>query len=214
MQLAQHQTAFNPQAKRTPNRHPQSEVLICGEVPVSIAVVNEQDPTRMELETFIQQSFARVYQAKITYFMPTLLSLKDQQQNLRAVCGLRHAEEAPLFLENYFAEPIETILSEKTGSIVRRDEIIEIGNLAILEPACIRSLLASVSVYLHQTEVKWVVFTGIQTLINALNKLHLPLHLLGQAHIDCLPAEEHASWGRYYDLQPKVIAISRMQQGY
>lgn len=211
MQLAQQQTAFEQRPNRSPERHSPSEVLICGEVPVTIAVVNEHDQARIELEDFIKQSFARVYKANITYFMPTLLCLKDQQQKLRAVCGLRHAEEAPLFLENYFTQPIETILSEKTGTVVRRDEILEIGNLAILEPACIRSLLASVSVYLHQTEVKWVVFTGIQTLINALNKLHLPLHLLGQAHIDCLPVVEHASWGRYYDLQPKIIAISRIQ---
>lgn len=191
-----------------PQRH--AEIMLCGELPVTANIVLSDAPERVELEAFVRAMFSKVHQAEIKHFMPKLLSLRDASQQLRAVCGLRHAHEQDLFLECYFDAPIEQVLSAQTGVTVRRNEILEIGNLAVLEPACIRSLLASVSVYLHQTEAKWAVFTGIPTLRNALNKLQMPLHLLGEAKITSLPEAERAAWGRYYDQRPQVIAIPRL----
>lgn len=186
-----------------------SNIAICGELPVFTNIAERHHPERPELEAFIQQMFHKVHGANITHFMPKLLSLRDSENTLRAVCGLRHAENEALFLEHYLDTPIEQVLSAQVGHHVARDEILEIGNLAVLEPACIRSLLASVSVYLHGTDTKWAVFTGITTLRNALRKLHMPVQTLGEATLTRLPQADQAHWGSYYDQQPHIMAIAR-----
>jgi len=199
----------NPQAVTLAPSRP-SNVMLCGELPVTSHIVDNQHPSRAELEAFVSERFYKVHHAHITQFMPKLLSLRDAEQQLRAVCGLRHAHEETLFLECYLNAPIEEILSDQTDTNIARHEILEIGNLAVLEPACIRSLLASVSVYLHSTDAKWAVFTGISTLKNALNKLHMPLVMLGEANISSRPEDERAAWGSYYDQSPQVMAIPRL----
>lgn len=193
-------------ATLTPRR---SNIAICGELPVFTNIAEHHHPERAELEAFIQEMFSQVHGAKITHFMPKLLSLRDSENTLRAVCGLRHAEHEALFLEHYLEAPIEEVLSSQVGHTVAREEILEIGNLAVLEPACIRSLLASVSVYLHGTDTKWAVFTGITTLRNALRRLHMPVQTLGEAKLSCLPLADQANWGTYYDQQPHIMAIAR-----
>lgn len=187
-----------------------AQIMLCGELPLfsSIALPNASE--RAELEAFISEMFSKAHRADIKHYMPKLLSLRDANQQLRAVCGLRHAHEEKLFLESYLETSIERVLTEYIGVNVARSEILEIGNLAVLEPACIRSLLASVSVYLHKTDAKWAVFTGITTLRNALNKLQMPLVLLGEAKITSLPEAERAAWGSYYEQRPQVIAIPRL----
>lgn len=186
-----------------------SNIAICGELPVFTNIVEHHHVERAELEGFIQQMFSQVHGAAITHFMPKLLSLRDSENTLRAVCGLRHADNEALFLEHYLDAPIEEMLSAQVGHHVARDEILEIGNLAVLEPACIRSLLASVSVYLHGTDTKWAVFTGITTLRNTLRRLHMPVQMLGEAKLGRLPLADQTHWGTYYDQQPQIMAIAR-----
>ena len=79
------------------------------------------------------------------------------------------------------------------------------------EPANVRSLLASISIYLHSTDSEYAVFTGISTLRNSLTKLNMPLQLLGEANIACIPEHERAAWGTYYNERPQVMAIHRLQ---
>lgn len=197
-------TTFDEPLTTDPN------IYLCGELPVVASLSHVHSPDRPALEAFIQAMFYKAHQAKVSHFLPLLLSLRDNSANLRAVCGLRHAQDAPLFLERYFDAPIEAVLSQKTGLTVARHEILEIGNLAILKPACIRSLLASITVYLHQTQAEWVVFTAVSSLKNALIKLKMPIQYLGEATLESLPVQDHASWGRYYNGRPQVIAIRRM----
>jgi len=137
------------------------------------------------------------------------MSLRSEQGELLAVCGLRHAEESKLFLETYLDQPVETVLSSSSGHTVARQAIVEIGNLAVAQRAHIRSLLASVSLYLHGTSKDWAVFTGNPTLRNSMAKLSFPLHLLAEAKLTALPEHERADWGSYYDEQPQVMAVCR-----
>lgn len=166
---------------------------------------------RAELEAFIRDIFYRSHGAHITQFMPRLMSLRDDTGKLLAVCGLRHAAESRLFLETYLDQPVEKILAQHIGSPIARDDILEVGNLAVAEPANVRSLLASVSVYLHGTSTQWAVFTGIPSLKNSLLKLNMPLEVLGKAELSALPEDERANWGSYYDEEPQVMAIRRVQ---
>lgn len=166
---------------------------------------------RAELEGFVHGIFAHAYGADIKEFMPQLMSLRNTQGELLAVCGLRHAEDSRLFLERYLNQPVERMIAEKSGQSVTRQDIVEIGNLAVAHPETSRSLLASISLYLHGTNTAWGVFTGIPSLRNSLSKLNMLLLPLGIASLSHLPQHEHAAWGTYYDEKPHVMAVQRLQ---
>lgn len=179
--------------------------------PVTTAISEHDAPDRLELEQFIRTMFKRVHGADIQYFLPKLISVRDENGKLLAACGLRHADEGKLFLENYLNSPVEMLLSHHNNRSISRSAILEVGNLAVAEPANVRSLLASISLYLHSTDSEYAVFTGISTLRNSLTKLNMPLQLLGEANIACIPEHERAAWGTYYNERPQVMAICRLQ---
>lgn len=195
----------------SPSVRPDAKVHLHSPLAVVTTIADVNAPERAELESFVRKMFKRVHSANVTHFMPKLMGLRDTQGKLLAVCGIRHAEETPLFLETYLDAPVEQVLSQHVGQTVERHSILEVGNLAVLEPSSVRSLISSVSVYLHSTHSDWAVFTGITTLRNSLTKLKMPMHTLGEATLSRLPEQERQAWGRYYDEHPQVMAIKRMQ---
>lgn len=177
-----------------------------------VTAISEPDATdRQELEDFVRTIFRRAHKAEVSHFMPKLLSVRDVQGRLLAVCGLRHAHEEKLFLETYLDAPIEVLLSQHNQTAINREVVLEVGNLAVADPVNVRSLLASISLYLHSTQSEWAVFTGISVLRNSLVKLNMSLQFLGEASIDRIPDHERAAWGTYYNERPQVLAIRRMQ---
>lgn len=165
---------------------------------------------RATLERFIHTVFRRVYGANITHYLPTLLSLHDQDEQVLAVCGLRRAETGRLFLENYLEHSIETVLSKRINADVAREHIVEVGNLAVTELGITRSLLREVNRYFQTTDVEWVVFTAIPALRNSLGKLNVELEVLCDARLDQVPVAQRPDWGCYYDQQPQVMAVRRL----
>jgi len=189
--------------------HREARLHIHARPPVVTAISGPSAPEREELERFVRHVFQHAHGAHIKHFMPQLMSLRSEQGELLAVCGLRHAEEAPLFLEAYLDQPVETVLSRSAGQNISRQAIVEVGNLAVAKRSHIRSLLASVSLYLHGTARDWAVFTGNPTLRNSMTRLSFPLHMLAEARLTALPEHERADWGSYYDEQPQVMAVCR-----
>ena len=104
---------------------------------------------------------------------------------------------------------VETLIAERAEHEVTREEIVEIGNLAVAEPGIAPHLLASVSRYLHGTGTQWAVFTAIPVLRNSLTRLNMQLEVLADARLDCIVPEERPEWGRYYDQNPQVMAVRR-----
>lgn len=178
-----------------------------GQLATSISGPDAAD--RQVLEAYIQHVFRQAHGASIRHFLPQLMSLRDGEGRLLAVCGLRHAEQEKLFLENYLDAPVESVLSRKIGHDVARNDIVEVGNLAVADPVHARSLLASISLYLYGTGTHWAVFTGLATLRNSLRKLNMQVHSLAEASITRLPAEEQADWGSYYQDGPQVMSVRR-----
>lgn len=192
-----------------PPRKATIRLLQPGQVATSIS--GPDAPDRNELEGFVHGVFKKAHGASIKHYLPNLMGLRDETGKLLAVCGLRHAAEGRLFLEHYLDSPVEQVLSGQTGEIIERDDIVEIGNLAVGDPAHVRSLLASVSLYLHGTGTRWAVFTGLTTLKNSLLKLSMQVHVLQEASILRLPETERADWGSYYAECPHVMAVRRIQ---
>lgn len=214
MQTAQrivHSEAQEPLATEASTQKNAAAIHLHGARPVVTAISGPDSADRKELESFVRIIYKRAHKAEINHFMPNLLSVRDTNGVLLAVCGLRHAHQEKLFLETYLDAPIEQLLSQLNDTEVSRNAVLEVGNLAVADPVNVRSLLASISLYLHSTQSEWAVFTGISVLRNSLFKLNMSLQLLGEASIERIPQHEHASWGTYYNERPQVLAIRRMQ---
>ena len=72
---------------------------LCLEMPrctpsVAWMAVGREDPSRRELEAFVNAAFARKHGAQVRSFMPTLLASRDRAGAL-GVVGLRAAQEHP-----------------------------------------------------------------------------------------------------------------------
>ncbi|HEY8118600.1 MAG TPA: thermostable hemolysin [Methylophilaceae bacterium] len=172
---------------------------------------NSQD--RNKVEDFIRERFSATHGACINIFMPRLLSLRTIHDEMIAAIGLRAAIDGRLFLETYLNRPIESLLQERLGVAIGREEIIEVGNLSTLYPGAARWLIVAVTALLKTEGYKWVVFTGTPTLRNGFHRLGLRPVELGKATIHHLPAHERAMWGNYYDHSPMVMA-GDIEHGY
>lgn len=167
---------------------------------------------RAEVEQFIAEVFRKAYGATIRRFKPCLMSLRDRDGKLVAACGFRNAVLEPLFLENYLDQPIEALLSEHTGLAVKRSDIVEVGNLSVIEPGMARYLIAAIFSQLHATSKEWAVFTAVPMVRNAFIKIGLDPVILGAPDKSRLPAEEQADWGSYYEQKPQIMAVRRIER--
>jgi hypothetical protein len=171
------------------------------------------DDERDEVTGFIRQCFAEVHDAHIEHFMPRLLSLRDKQGRLIAAFGLRSAAQSQLFLEHYLDAPIENILAARFGQSVRRDEVIEVGNLSAVHAGATRWLIVAVTMLLHREGYRWIAFTGTNVVRNGLHRLGLRPHEIASAHLHRLPEEDRGQWGNYYEQSPTVMT-GEIPRGY
>lgn len=162
------------------------------------------DPSRRELEAFVNAAFARKHGAHVRSFMPTLLSSSDRGGTL-GVVGLRGAQDEPLYLEHYLEAPIERVLAGRLGREVLRAHIVEVGHLASRNCLGAARMAAALPRYLLARNYEWIVFTGTRTVRGILGRLGAPLHELALATAECVSGTRD-SWGRYYDTDPRVYA--------
>ena len=184
-----------------------SSVVTLKEKLAQVFELKPQTPdTRAEIEAFIQHCFHAAHGANVDHFMPQLYRLCSKRGELIAAFGLREASKSNLFLENYLERPIDETLSRQLGRDIRREDIIEVGNLSALYPGAVRWLIVALTAMLYDQGYKWVVFTGTAVLRNGFRHLGLVPLELGHATLAHLPPEERADWGSYYDHAPKVMA--------
>lgn len=161
-----------------------------------------------EAKSFVVQAFSAAYGARLTHFMPNLMALRDDNEKLLAVLGIRETDAAPLFLEHYLDCPIEQCLSAAMGSAVDRKLLVEVGNFAVGAAGGGRWLITALTAYLHAARKVWAVFTCGPELQNAFRRLGIELLDLGFADPDRLSFDELSRWGRYYEQRPRVMAAN------
>ena len=182
-------------------------------VPLQLMHCAADDANRPRLEAFVQDVFRHTYHAEVNTFCPGLLALHHPGDRIAAVAGVRPADTEPLFSEVYLDKPVERQLAETNARTVRRASIVEIGNLAPAGAGQARWLIATLTAYLYAAGFEWVVFTSIPLVCNAFARLGLPLSVLAEARVQCLPAADRAHWGSYYDARPMVFA-GHVKTGY
>lgn len=183
----------------------------------TFAIADAGAPERGELEAFVAEAFRRGHDATVASFMPTLLSLRDGSGRLRSVVGLRGASAAPLFLEHYLEQPVEAALATATGRAIRREQVVEVGNLAGSNCRAAVRMVALLPSYLLSLEYRWIVFTATGAVRGILQGLGAPLVELARADGSRV-ADGPDRWGRYYDTDPRVLAgylpLSRRIPGF
>jgi hypothetical protein len=194
--------AYDLRAFAKPKRYTMQEI--------SAFEVSTTHPDRAEVEAFIAEVFYRAYRANIKNFMPRLIALRDENHHLMAAFGMRWANNAPLFLEQYLDDPIEKVISHRLNQTILREDITEIGNLAVINPRNSGILIAHVIQHSIKAGVQWCVATAHHTLQNGLIKGGTDVFPLHAVNPHRLPANELADWGSYYDHQPQVIAVRNM----
>jgi hypothetical protein len=190
-----------------------TELRVLGES-LQLHPVGTGEPARAELESYVQARFASKHGAEVRTFMPTLISFRNRQGELRGVAGIRGAGDGPLYLEQYLDQPIEAALqaglrlqgSERCGArAIRRDEIVEVGNLAGASCRAAVRMVAQLPMFLTQRKYSWIVFTATNALRQIIEGFGAPLVELGRADATDV-AHAGDSWGRYYETDPRVFA--------
>jgi len=180
--------------------------------PTHVDTLREDSAARCEVEAFIRACFRHAYAAYVRVFPPLLIALRGDHGELMAALGICAAARGPLFLERYLDVPVEVALGARLGIEIRRDGIVEVGNLVVAQPGGARWLIIALTAFLHARGDEWVVFTVVPAVRNAF--LQLGLHPVPQAPAggDRLgPAA--GEWGRYFEGRPMVMA-GRVEEGY
>ncbi|ALP52477.1 hypothetical protein Tel_04560 [Candidatus Tenderia electrophaga] len=170
------------------------ELLAAGEAP------------RGEVERFIQTVFKRAYGARISTFLPYLLSMREEDRVVAAL-GIRPASLSKLFLETYLDRPLENLLAAKTGRPIDRSRLVEVGNLASGHGGGARALIITLTAYLKGAGYAWVAFTATPQVRNNFAKLGIDLMPLARADGRRLGAAVN-DWGSYYAQDPVVVAAN------
>lgn len=161
---------------------------------------------RARIERFIRDEYREHFGARIRSFMPMLVGLHDAAGNVLGAVGCRSAADEPLFLETYTSAPIETVIAEKLGVDVLREEIVEVGSLACRNGRVAMAMVQALVPFLLGAGYSWVVLTGADTVVRVFERLRLAPRELCVADRNLLAPSERRAWGRYYEHDPRVMA--------
>jgi len=181
------------------------------QVPASLQVIPTGHVNRTAVEQFIREIFQNAYGAELQSFYPTLLSFHSDNRQ-RAAVGYRDGSIRPLFSEQYLTRPADELIGAQTGELIAREQLVEVGNLALAGPGEARWVIAAVTLYLYELGYRWVLFTAVRPLFNAFQRLGLNPIQLAEADAGQLP-DNGRSWGRYYEARP-MVCVGNIESGY
>ena len=170
---------------------------------ISLGFADENSPNRRLLESFVARKFAASYSAQLQQFLPYLLSLQLTHKT-GAIVGIRPAREGRLFVEQYFAPPVEQAISRLFRTPVDRQQIVEVGNLAAAVPGSANLLFGALASILERAGFRWVVCTVTPQVGSLLASMQFPARVIGRA-LPTAVGKSATDWGNYYASKPRVI---------
>lgn len=175
--------------------------------PLNLVLYIPESHKRTVVEAFIYGRYLQEHRARVSHFLPYLISLETTSRQVVAAAGFRPGSSGKLFLERYLAGPIEQVLAGKLGVSVSRDALVEVGNLAADGTHSSRLMIMAMTAFFHQHGFTRVAMTGTRELANILRRMQLEPMELVNADADKL-GEEKNDWGSYYEHQPRVMTGS------
>ncbi len=165
-------------------------------MPNVIAINHVQSAERRRVEQFIEEKFAKQYQATITQHYPTFMSVRDENDTILAAVGFRFAANSDLFLEQYLDQPIEQALATQQVAPVLRQDIVEMGSLAATTRGASIFLFMTLNAWLKQQGYTTAAVTATHSLQRFFSRLQLDFVHLGSADPQRLP-NAGQQWGSY-----------------
>lgn len=169
-----------------------------------VHVAEPHDADRVEVEAFIQNIYGREYGAHIAHFAPQILCRTGVDGDIHCAAGLRLPGDG-FFSERYLDEPVEAALSRASGQQVRREEVFEVTTLASHSPREISAFIDDIITFGARHGLSWCFFTLTRRLSLLVHRRHLAPLLLAAADPARIP--DAATWGRYYETEPKVFGV-------
>ncbi len=172
---------------------------------LDLLLIDKPSPRRREVEEFSKNIYRRFYGAELMSFPSELLAITYGRKEIISCIGITSAAASPLYLEQYTGEPIEKVVAALTRRSVDREEIIEIGTLAIRSKSTCRMIISALAGVLIKRGGKYLVFTAVKSLRNTLTNLEVPFTTLARAR--ATQVKDSSKWGSYYGASPEVIMI-------
>jgi len=161
------------------------------------------DQSREAVEQYISSIFHATYGATVFEYLPLLCSL-ERHGHHSAALGLRAAQRATLFCEQYLDRPVQSYIQEQFGGEPDRSTIMELGNLVASKPGQAMFLYLLVAAALNEAGVKYLLFTANKPVMTSINRCGFSPRVLCDAN----PAKLGSAadkWGSYYQGKPKVV---------
>lgn len=171
-----------------------------------LIAVPRSDRLRPVVEREIQRLYWERYGACLASFAPMIVAELNDTGNVECAAGIRFADER-LFLECYLDRPIEMVLQDHLGSLVKRDRIVEVCHLAGAGSGRSLVFVRKLIALLRDMEAEWAIFTATRPLRHLLAKSGLSMIELGRASARCVSRPD--IWGSYYENDPKIMAVGR-----
>lgn len=173
--------------------------------PRVISLHQHFQPERSRVEAYIETTYAEAFSGRIRAHYPTLMSVQDAQGQIHAAVGFRLAADAPLFLERYLDQTVETAITEAFNTTIHRTDVAEIGNLASQSSGASLFLFMALARHLHQLGCVHAVATATRQLRRTFGRVGFPTQRLTAANPARLGGEA-VDWGGYYARDPEVLA--------
>lgn len=172
--------------------------------PHEIRLHQQARPERLRVEAYLESAYARAFEGQIRQHYPTLISVQDRHGVIHAAAGFRYAAEAPLFLERYLDQPVEEAAALRLGEPLRRQGVVEIGNLASDSPGASLFLFLALAGHLARQGCTHAVATATRQLRRSFARVGFATQVLTRAEPERL-GEAAADWGGYYARDPEVL---------
>lgn len=156
---------------------------------------------------FIRQQYFLAHGARLSQLMKNLYALKEEDGALLGAVGLDSFSDEPRLVECYLKQPAEAYLSNHLGETVRRDQIMEAGNLAATNLTGAILLTAFLTNEADRQQKSWALFTATAAVRVALKRIGIPYQSLLKATPDCV-GNHYGDWGSYYQQDPEVVLVN------
>jgi hypothetical protein len=168
-----------------------------------LRLVSPDSPDWDRCVHIIQERYFTDYDAKIDPEPDQFVFLDEDGNRGAGVAGVSDAKTRDqIMAESYLDTPIEELISERSGYRVARSNIVEVGPLAASGAGIGRTLVKSLPALCWCQGAQTLVCTVTERLAKMLDLVGIQLNVLTKASIEHLPAEQHASWGSYYETNP------------
>lgn len=174
-------------------------------MPLRCEVTCQGEDLHARAFAFAQQRYFEEHGARLGSVAPRLLvALRDD--TLLGCLGVSCAKDQPLLAERYLEQPLRSAIAERRGSSPERRAIVEIGSLAAQNARVALALLSAAPDAL-QNGYELALVTATRKVRRLMRLAGLRALPLAAARIDCLPADQRAGWGAYYDAEPYVLLV-------